>query len=131
MPEQRGHVFCVASAGRLKTRWQSRQANFVSGRAMGSGHNLFRVKSETAETDASLQVRIDDVSVTGVHRHWPDEVKAQIVPESIRFGAMVNELAERQGLKRNHLSTWSSTIELPGRVVCARRLLFAQSGLSQ
>jgi hypothetical protein len=58
MPEQRGHVFCVASAGRLKTRWQSRQANFVSGRVMGSGYNLFRVNSETAETDASLQVSL-------------------------------------------------------------------------
>ncbi len=28
-----------------------------------------------------------------VHRHWPDEVKAQIVSESLRPGAMVNEVA--------------------------------------
>ncbi|NEH47445.1 transposase [Rhizobium leguminosarum] len=26
-----------------------------------------------------------------VHRQWPDEVKAQIVSESLRPGAMVNE----------------------------------------
>lgn len=41
-----------------------------------------------------------------VQRHWPDNVKAQIVSESLRPGAMVNEVAERHGLKPNHLSTW-------------------------
>ena len=30
-----------------------------------------------------------------VHRHWPDEVKAQIVSESLRPGAIVNAVAER------------------------------------
>ncbi|NTE84934.1 transposase [Agrobacterium tumefaciens] len=39
-------------------------------------------------------------------RHWPDEVKAQIVSESLWPGALVNEVAERHGLKPNHLSTW-------------------------
>lgn len=32
-------------------------------------------------------------------RHWPDEVKAQIVSESLRPGAKVNEVAERFGLR--------------------------------
>ncbi|RWX13018.1 hypothetical protein EHI45_16275 [Rhizobium leguminosarum] len=41
-----------------------------------------------------------------VHRHWPGEVKAQIVSESLRPGAMVNEVAERYGLRANRLSTW-------------------------
>ena len=39
-----------------------------------------------------------------VHRQWPDEIKAQIVSESLRPGATVNEVAERHGLKANQLA---------------------------
>jgi len=51
-----------------------------------------------------------------VHRHWPDEVKAQIVSESLRPGALVNEVAERHGLKPNRLSTWR-TMARQGKLV--------------
>ncbi|WP_312930915.1 transposase [Agrobacterium cavarae] len=45
-----------------------------------------------------------------VHRHWQDELKAQIVPEeSLRPSAMVNEVAARHGLKSNRLWTWRTT----------------------
>jgi transposase len=46
-----------------------------------------------------------------INRTWPDEVKAQIMSESLRPGATVQDVAERHGLKQNHLSSWRT----PGR----------------
>ena len=40
------------------------------------------------------------------NRQWPDEVKARIVAETLRPGATVSEVAERHGLKANHVSSW-------------------------
>ena len=39
-------------------------------------------------------------------RRWSDEVKAQIVTESLAPGAMVAEVARRHGLTPQHLSAW-------------------------
>nr|WP_162246386.1 transposase [Rhizobium sp. Root1204] len=36
-------------------------------------------------------------------RHWPDDVKARIVSESLRPGVLVNEAAECHGLILNRL----------------------------
>jgi len=51
-----------------------------------------------------------------VHRQWPDEVKAQIVSESLRPGALANEVVKPHGLKPNHLSTWR-TMARRGKLV--------------
>ncbi|WP_156667872.1 transposase [Rhizobium sp. WYCCWR10014] len=64
-----------------------------------------------------------------VHRHWPDEVKAQIVSESLRPGAKVNEVAERFGLWANRLSTWR-TMARAGQAcsACTRECRGVRSG---
>nr|WP_223216938.1 transposase [Agrobacterium pusense] len=51
-----------------------------------------------------------------VHRHWPDEVKAKIVSESLRPSTTVNEVAQRYGLRANSLST-SRTMARQGKLI--------------
>ena len=66
--------------------------------------------------ESTLEVLTTRKSGREFQRHWPDEVKAQIVSESLRPGAIVNEVAERHGLKPNHLSTWR-TMARQGKLV--------------
>lgn len=66
--------------------------------------------------DTTLGVLTKRRSRRETHRQWPDDIKARIVSERLRPGVTVNEVAERHGIKANHLSSWR-TLARQGKLI--------------
>jgi transposase len=69
----------------------------------------------TLELQKDIPLLVDPVKGTGLmevlagptgRRKWPDDVKARIVAESFQKGVRVCDVARRNGLAAQHLSTW-------------------------
>lgn len=56
-------------------------------------------------TNAFLRSLGVEIHASG-QRRWPDEVKAQVVAETLRPGATVGGVASRYALQQNQLSAW-------------------------
>lgn len=66
--------------------------------------------------ETTLEILTTGKSGRERHRRWPDDVKAKIVSESLRPDVTVNQVAQRYGLKPNHLSAWR-TMAQQGKLV--------------
>ena len=55
------------------------------------------------------------------NRKWPDEVKAQIVAETLKPGVAVNDIARRHGVPANHVSMADAGAHGATGVACAAR----------
>ena len=74
------------------------------------------MKNGSFSMETSLEFLTTSKPGREAHRHWPDEIKAKIVSESLRPGTTVNEVAQRYGLRANSLSTWR-TMARQGKLI--------------
>ena len=59
---------------------------------------------------------VELLAAPGAKRRWSDEAKGRMVAETLVPGVMVNEVAQRHGVKANHLSSWR-TLARKGKLV--------------
>lgn len=55
---------------------------------------------------AHFEVLTNERETQRRNRKWPEELKAEIVAETLRPGATVNAVAARHGLAANQVSAW-------------------------
>lgn len=55
---------------------------------------------------AHFEVLTNERETQRRNRKWPDELKAEIVAETLRPGATVNDVATRHGVAANQVSAW-------------------------
>lgn len=59
---------------------------------------------------------VELLAAPAAKRRWSDEAKGRMVAETLVPGVTVNEVAQRHGLKANHLSSWR-TLARQGKLV--------------
>jgi transposase len=59
---------------------------------------------------------VELLAAPAAKRRWSDEAKGRIVAETLVPGVTVNEVAQRHGVKANHLSSWR-TLARQGKLV--------------
>ncbi len=64
------------------------------------------MEEQEADRRSGFVGRMEVVSGRTGRRSWPDDVKARIVSESFRPGAVVNDVARRHGLSPQQLTHW-------------------------
>jgi transposase len=50
--------------------------------------------------------RIEVITGTGRRRQWPDDIKAAILAETLREGAVITEIARRHRVSASQIFTW-------------------------
>jgi transposase len=60
----------------------------------------------TLEPEVGAVRRLEVITGVGGRRRWSDEMKARIVHEAMRPGAVVSQIARRHGLAPQQVFTW-------------------------
>jgi transposase len=60
----------------------------------------------TLELEVGAVRRLEVITGVGGRRRWSDEMKARIVHEAMRPGAVVSQIARRYGLTPQQVFTW-------------------------